>query len=80
MDYDGIMGVPISFLEKYNPDQFDIIGTSTIDMSKGAPYINGRRIYERILIRRKKLDRCEYHLDNNNQRMVAEGEIDFGKE
>lgn len=80
MDYDGIIGVPISFLEKYNPDQFDIIGTSTIDMSKGAPYINGRRIYERILIRRKQLDRCEYHLDNNNQRMVAEGEIDFGKE
>lgn len=25
-DYDGIMGVPISFLEKYNPEQFDLIG------------------------------------------------------
>ncbi len=25
-DYDGIMGVPISFLDKYNPDQFEIIG------------------------------------------------------
>ena len=24
-DYDGIMGVPISFLDKYNPDQFEII-------------------------------------------------------
>ncbi len=27
-DYDGIMGVPISFLDKYNPDQFRILGTS----------------------------------------------------
>lgn len=25
-DYEGIMGVPISFLDKYNPDQFDILG------------------------------------------------------
>lgn len=27
MDYDGLMGVPITFLEKYNPDQFRIIGS-----------------------------------------------------
>jgi len=27
-DYDGIMGVPISFLDKYNPDQFEIVGNS----------------------------------------------------
>lgn len=27
-DYDGIMGVPISFLDKYNPDQFDILGAT----------------------------------------------------
>ena len=27
-DYDGIMGVPISFLDKYNPDQFEIVGTT----------------------------------------------------
>ena len=26
MDYDGVMGVPISFLDKYNPDQFEILG------------------------------------------------------
>ncbi len=26
-DYDGMMGVPISFLDKYNPDQFEIIGS-----------------------------------------------------
>lgn len=27
-DYDGMMGVPITFLDKYNPDQFEILGTS----------------------------------------------------
>lgn len=53
-DYYEIMGVPITFLDKYNPEQFEIINTSTIAMPKGAPYINGKRIYERILIRRKK--------------------------
>ena len=28
MDYDGPMGVPITFLDKYNPDQFEILGNS----------------------------------------------------
>lgn len=28
LDYDGIMGVPITFLDKYNPDQFEIVGTT----------------------------------------------------
>lgn len=26
-DYDGVMGVPVTFLDKYNPDQFEIVGT-----------------------------------------------------
>lgn len=34
-DYDGIMGVPISFLSKYNPDQFEIVGNSD-DMDMAA--------------------------------------------
>ena len=54
-DYDGVMGVPITFLDKFSPNQFEILGTSTFDMVKGAPYINGKRIYERVLIRRKKI-------------------------
>ena len=52
-DYDGVMGVPITFMDKYNPEQFEIVDTSTVAMPKGAPYINGKRIYERILIRRR---------------------------
>lgn len=27
-DYDGVMGVPITFMDKYNPEQFEILGTS----------------------------------------------------
>ena len=40
VDYDGVMGVPITFLDKYNPDQFEIIGQSTHlaePMSRYAP-------------------------------------------
>jgi len=33
-DYDGAMGVPITFLDKYNPDQFEIVGSS---MTLGVP-------------------------------------------
>jgi len=56
-DYDGVMGVPITFLVDYNPKQFDIIGamaTTTIDeYNYGCPTINNRKIYARILIKRK---------------------------
>ena len=31
MDYDGVMGVPITFLDKYNPDQFEIITMSKVE-------------------------------------------------
>ncbi|GMO51935.1 MAG: hypothetical protein Pg6C_17050 [Treponemataceae bacterium] len=55
-DYDGVMGVPITFLDKYNPDQFEIIGLTGVDITleKGRPYINGKRMYARILIKRRR--------------------------
>ena len=53
MDYDGVMGVPITFLDKYNPEQFEIVkfrkGNDDKDLS-----INGKCPYFRILIRRKQ--------------------------
>ena len=58
LDYKGAMGVPITFMDKYNPDQFEIIGqmvTTKIDeFNHGYPYINGKKIYARILIKNKK--------------------------
>jgi hypothetical protein len=35
-DYDGAMGVPISFLDKYNPDQFEILGITDRDNNSGV--------------------------------------------
>jgi hypothetical protein len=75
-DYDGVMGVPITFMDKYNPNQFEIIGTSTTDMPKGAPYVNGKRIYERILIRRKQ-NSAAYKIEDSNS-MAAEDNAPYG--
>lgn len=52
-DYDGVMGVPITFLDKYNPDQFEIIKFRKGDDDKDLS-INGKYPYFRILIRRRK--------------------------
>ena len=63
MNYKGVMGVPITFLDKYNPEQFEILGCS---YSYGRPKgwdnsinmsgtINGRSIYKRILIKNKRI-------------------------
>lgn len=57
-DYDGIMGVSITFLDKYNPDQFEILGLDRCTVPKeyligGRVAINGKPKYARILIKRK---------------------------
>ena len=82
-NYYGIMGVPITFLDKYNPDQFEIMGmcenmdlyglktriytseeckqrylelfgkNGTYDLN-AAGVVNGKKVYQRILIRRKQ--------------------------
>lgn len=62
-DYEGVMGVPITFMQVYNPEQFEIVGiTETLPavnkvIKGGAPYImvDGvpKRLYTRILVRRR---------------------------
>jgi hypothetical protein len=57
-DYPGAMGVPITFLDKYNPDQFEILGNLGSYAPDGyslagAIYVNGQKIYKRILIRNR---------------------------
>ena len=57
-DYLGVMGVPITFLDKYNPEQFKIIGIDRY--VEDNPFygkrftINNKETYARILIRRKQ--------------------------
>lgn len=56
-DYEDIMGVPITFIDKYNPEQFEIIGIANsarwIGDLECFTLIDGRKIYNRILIRNK---------------------------
>lgn len=54
MDYAGLMGVPITFLHKFNPNQFEIIKFRKGDDNKDLS-INGRCPYFRILIKNRKL-------------------------
>ena len=63
MDYDGVMGVPITFLDKYCPTQFEITGLMSggkgENLTNGNDgrakfYVNGKGVYARILIREIK--------------------------
>ena len=57
MDHEGVCGVPISFLDKYCPNQFEIIGIANSARYIGdfpcLTIIDGKRIYNRILIRKR---------------------------
>jgi len=63
VDYFGVMGVPITFLDKHNPEQFEILGLAagnirglagiTSTTGKDGPYMNGKLKYGRIIIKRK---------------------------
>lgn len=56
IDYTGAMGVPITFLDKHNSEQFEILGNEyDLNIVKGRGYINGKRMYSRIFIKNKKL-------------------------
>ncbi|MBP7255231.1 MAG: DNA methyltransferase [Negativicutes bacterium] len=73
-DYDGVMGVPISFLDKYCPEQFEILGCS---YSYGKPdgwnddvnmnvSINGKPIYKRLLIQHKNQTPTKKEINHEN--------------
>lgn len=60
-DYPDVMGVPVSFLDKYNPDQFEILGSNRgVNQDPNGvygrgSYINGKETYKRVFIRHKML-------------------------
>ena len=68
MDYKGVMGVPITFIDKYNPEQFEIISSNDIRLNDKVPFkehglikdkdgaINGKPTYVRILIKNKTVN------------------------
>jgi hypothetical protein len=65
VDYFKPMGVPITFLTKYNPNQFEILSSNDFRINESVPFkshglikdkegsINGVNKYVRILIKRK---------------------------
>ncbi|MDD5921606.1 MAG: adenine-specific methyltransferase EcoRI family protein [Eubacteriales bacterium] len=76
-DYSGVMGVPISFMGKYNPDQFEIVGA---DEAEGTGFSNGlftggvkqclvdgKRIYKRIFIRVRQGTRTKTENSGNKK-------------
>jgi len=59
-DYSGVMGVPVTFLEKYNPDQFEILGSNR-DVTQDpdgiygrGSHLNGKETFKRLFIRNRK--------------------------
>jgi len=68
MDYKRVIGVPITFIDKYNPDQFEILGMSAsagydkeivgipfIGEKDARPLISGKNTYARIFIKNNKI-------------------------
>ncbi len=65
LDYSGFMGVPITFLNKYSPEQFEIIdglnrysildGPTEETKGKYLSQVNGKPIYVRIVIKNKRI-------------------------
>lgn len=63
VDFHGVMGVPITFLDKYNPKQFEIVGLAAGNIrglagipsktGKDGPYIGGKLRYGRILVKQR---------------------------
>jgi len=60
MDYDGVMGVPITLIDYYNPDQFELLGhvgsvaADGVYSFAGAIFINGKKLFKRVLIKKRK--------------------------
>jgi len=60
-DYDGVMGVPISFMDKYSSEQFEIVGANRgvgqdPDGIYGrSTYVNGKETYKKLFIKHRKV-------------------------
>lgn len=68
-DYDGLMGVPVTYLDKTRSDLFEIVGMSKqlanpiiVDNKKISScfVLNGKTVYERLVIRRRTESKAEY--------------------
>lgn len=66
-DYDGNMGVPITFIDSYNPEQFEIIGLADGNLGKEMGVICDEDIFQKYYAMNKALRRGKvFYLDKNN--------------
>jgi len=86
MDYKGAMGVPITFMDKYNPDQFEILalGNSRDNFTPNKDYINPKKIMKdgaekngnaincvlALEVDKKPVDKIHY-ISNNSKYLIA---------
>ena len=78
IDYDGYMGVPITFLDKYNPDQFELIGLgiSSSGLEIGVkPYETQHKKYRKEVQRKGAVDGDLYFLDEEGHPLVPYSRI-----
>ena len=95
IDYYGVMGVPDTFVDVYNPEQFELIGVGSGTMAASigvkknyrgrtdiALNINGEHKcpYSRILIRRRQSSASTYPQPEETTLMAAEKQEGYGKE
>ena len=72
-DFEGIIGVPITFMDKYSPDQFDIVGLgiANLGLSIGVrPYKPEHKLYRKEVQKRGTVDGDLYMLDENGNPIV----------
>lgn len=77
-DYDGIMGVPITFMDKYSPDQFEIIGLGIANLGLSAgvqPYKPEHKEYRKEVQRKGAVDGDLYMLDDDGHPVVPYARI-----
>lgn len=78
LDYDGVMGVPITFMNQYNPDQFEIIGLgiANLGLECGAqPYKPHHKQYRKEVQHKGQVDGDLYMVDANDHPVVPYARI-----
>lgn len=85
MDYDGVMGVPITFIDKYNPEQFEIIGlgNSRDNFTPNKDYLNPHKVLRDgtkkngnaincvLAIESQKKPNTVYYISDNSEYLIA---------
>lgn len=77
-DYNGDMGVPITFMDKYCPEQFEIIGLGIANLGLNCgvrPYTREHKDYRKNIQRRGAVDGDLYMIDDNNHPVVPYSRI-----